>query len=59
IRNLSAVSESQTAARSRIADTDFAAQISELSKEQIKRQAGLALQAQANALSQQILSLLA
>lgn len=59
IRNLSAVSESQAAARSRIADTDFAAQISELSKEQIKRQAGLALQAQANALSQQILSLLA
>ena len=59
IRNLSSISESQAAARSRIADTDFAAQISELSKEQIKRQAGLALQAQANALSQQVLSLLA
>ncbi|MCP5014059.1 MAG: flagellin [Ketobacter sp.] len=58
IRNLSSVSESQTAARSRIADTDFAAQITELSKQQIKRQAGLALQAQANALSQQVLSLL-
>ncbi|RLU01586.1 flagellin [Ketobacter sp.] len=59
IRNLSSVSEAQTAARSRIADTDFASQITALSREQIKRQAGLALQAQANALSQQILSLLA
>lgn len=58
IRNLSSVAESQTAARSRIADTDFAAQITQLSREQIKRQAGLALQAQANALSQQVLSLL-
>ena len=58
IRNLSAVAESQSAARSRIADTDFASQITELSREQIKRQAGLALQAQANALSQQVLSLL-
>lgn len=58
IRNLSSVAESQTAARSRISDTDFAAQITELSREQIKRQAGLALQAQANALSQQVLSLL-
>ena len=59
IRNLSSVSEAQTAARSRIEDTDFASQITALSREQIKRQAGLALQAQANALSQQILSLLA
>ena len=59
IRNLSSVAESQTAARSRIEDTDFASQITALSREQIKRQAGLALQAQANALSQQILSLLA
>lgn len=58
IRNLSSVAESQSAARSRIADTDFAAQITQLSQEQIKRQAGLALQAQANALSQQVLSLL-
>lgn len=58
IRNLSAVAESQTAARSRISDTDFASQVTELSREQIKRQAGLALQAQANALSQQVLSLL-
>ena len=59
IRNLSSVAESQTAARSRIEDTNFASQITALSREQIKRQAGLALQAQANALSQQILSLLA
>ena len=58
IRNLSAVSESQSAARSRISDTDFASQITDLSQQQIKRQAGLALQAQANALSQQVLHLL-
>lgn len=58
IRNLSAVSESQSAALSRIQDTDYAAQIAEFSREQVKRQAGLALQAQANAISRQVLSLL-
>lgn len=58
IRNLSAVSESQTAALSRTRDTDYAAQIAEVSREQVRRQAGIALQAQANALSRQVLALL-
>ena len=58
IRNLSSVSESQSAALSRVQDTDYAAQIAELSREQVKRQAGIALQAQANAISRQVLSLL-
>lgn len=58
IRNLAAVAESQTAALSRIQDTNFASQVAELSKQQVKRQAGIALQAQANALSQQVLVLL-
>ncbi|HVK98488.1 MAG TPA: flagellin [Dongiaceae bacterium] len=58
IRNLSSVSESQSAALSRVQDTDYAAQIAELSREQVKRQAGIALQAQANALSRQVLALL-
>lgn len=58
IRNLSSVSEAQSAANSRIADTDFASQLAELSKGLVKQQAGIALQAQANAMSQQILGLL-
>ncbi|MCG8667780.1 MAG: hypothetical protein MI867_00070 [Pseudomonadales bacterium] len=58
IRNLSNAAESQEAARSRIADTDFAQQISELSKTLVKRQAGIAIQSQANAQSQQVLQLL-
>ena len=58
IRNLQSVSESQQAARSRIADTDFASEIAERSKNLLQRQAGIAIQAQANAQSQSILSLL-
>jgi len=58
IRNLSAVSESLSAANSRIKDADFAAETAELSKNQVLQQAGISVLAQANALPQQALSLL-
>ena len=58
IRNLSAVSESLAAANSRIRDADFAAETANLSKNQVLQQAGISVLAQANALPQQVLSLL-
>lgn len=58
IRNLSQSAENQEAARSRIADTDYAKQLSELTKNLVQQQAGIAVQSQANARSQQILQLL-
>jgi len=58
IRNLSAVSESLAAANSRIRDADFAAETAELSKNQVLQQAGISVLSQANALPQQVLSLL-
>lgn len=58
IRNLSAVAESLSAANSRIRDADFAAETAELSKNQVLQQAGISVLAQANALPQQVLSLL-
>lgn len=58
IRNLTAVSESLTAANSRIRDADFAAETANLSKNQVLQQAGISVLAQANALPQQALSLL-
>jgi len=58
IRNLSAVSESLSAANSRIKDADFASETAELSKNQVLQQAGISVLAQANALPQQALSLL-
>ncbi|MAR92452.1 MAG: flagellin [Pseudomonadales bacterium] len=58
IRNLSAVSESLSAANSRIRDADFAAETANLSKNQVLQQAGISVLAQANALPQQVLSLL-
>ncbi|WP_430459567.1 flagellin [Thalassolituus sp. LLYu03] len=51
-------SENTASARSRIMDTDFATATSELTKEQIKNQAQIAVQAQANGNAQQILRLL-
>lgn len=51
-------SENVSAARSRIQDTDFAAETAELSRTQILQQAGTAMLAQANAGSQNVLSLL-
>ena len=58
ISNLQVSVENQTAARSRIMDTDFAAETANLSRSQILQQAGNAMVAQANALPQQVLKLL-
>lgn len=58
ISNLSNISENTSAARSRIQDTDFAAETAELSRNQILQQAGIAMLSQANAAPQNVLSLL-
>ena len=58
IANLQTSVENQTAARSRIMDTDFAAETANLSRAQILQQAGNAMVAQANQLPQQVLKLL-
>lgn len=58
IRNLNQTSESLSAARSRIRDTDFAAETAELTRVQILQQAGVAMLSQANAAPQTVLSLL-
>jgi flagellin len=58
ISNLTAFSQSQTAAKSRIVDADFAAETAKLSKSQILQQAGTAMLAQANQLPSGVLSLL-
>jgi len=58
ISNLQNISENASAARGRIRDTDFAAETSELTKNQILQQAGTAILAQANQLPQAVLSLL-
>ena len=58
VSNLQTASENQAAARSRIQDTDFAAETANLTRAQILQQAGTAMLAQANALPQQVLSLL-
>jgi len=58
ISNLSVQSENLSAARSRIQDTDFAAETAELTRNQILQQAGTAMLAQANQVSQGVLSLL-
>ncbi len=58
ISNLMISVENQTAARSRIIDADFAIETANLSRAQILQQAGNSMIAQANALPQQVLSLL-
>ena len=58
ISNLQIAIENQTAARSRILDTDFAAETARLSRANILQQAGNAMVAQANQLPQQVLQLL-
>lgn len=58
IANLSNVSENVSAARSRIQDTDFAAETAELTKFQITQQASTSILAQANQRPQAALSLL-
>ena len=58
ISNLQISIENQSAARSRIIDTDFAAETANLSRAQILQQAGNAMVAQANQLPAQVLQLL-
>ena len=58
IDNLMSVSENTSAARSRIVDADFAAESASLAKSQILQKAGTAMLSQANASTQDILSLL-
>ena len=58
VSNLMNVSEFTTAARSRIADADFAAESARLAKAQVLQQSGTAMLAQANASSRLALSLI-
>ena len=58
VRNNANVIENQSAARSRVMDTDFAKETANLTRTQILQQAGTAMLAQANALPQNVLSLL-
>ncbi|GBG12998.1 flagellin [Novimethylophilus kurashikiensis] len=58
VSNLQTTSENLSASRSRIQDTDFAAETANLSRTQVLQQAGVAMLAQANALPNTVLSLL-
>lgn len=58
IRNLSNISENVASARSRIRDTDFAAETAELTRNQIVQQASISVLSQANQRPQSALSLL-
>ncbi|PCI73345.1 MAG: hypothetical protein COB38_01185 [Gammaproteobacteria bacterium] len=58
ISNLQNIVENVSAARSRIRDTDYAIETSNLAKNQVLQQAGLSVLSQANASSQSVLSLL-
>ena len=58
VSNLASASENISAARSRIQDTDFAAETAAMSKANILQQAGTAMLAQANSAPQNVLSLL-
>ncbi len=58
ISNLQTSAENMTASRSRIRDTDFAAETANMTRAQILQQAGTAMLAQANAIPQNVLKLL-
>ena len=58
VANIQIAAENTTAARSRIMDTDYAAETANLTRSQILQQAGNAMLTQANQLPQQVLSLL-
>lgn len=58
VANTMTTVENTMAAKSRIVDADFAAETSNMTKSSILQQAGVAMLAQANALPQQILTLL-
>ncbi|MFW5448046.1 MAG: flagellin [Methylophagaceae bacterium] len=58
VANIQIASENLSAARSRIMDADFAAETANLTRAQILQQAGTAMLSQANAIPQNVLSLL-
>jgi flagellin len=58
VSNLQTASENLSASRSRIQDTDFAAETANLTRAQILQQAGTAMLAQANSLPNNVLTLL-
>lgn len=58
IGNLQVAAENQSSARGRIMDADYASETANLSRAQILQQAGMAMLTQANAMPQQVLSLL-
>jgi len=58
ISNLSNIIENVSASRSRLRDTDYALETSNLAKSQVLQQAGLSVLSQANAQAQGVLSLL-
>lgn len=58
IANLQVSAENMSSSRSRIRDTDFAAETANLTRAQILQQAGTAMLAQANQIPQQVLQLL-
>ena len=58
VANLAATTENLTASRSRIQDTDFAAETAALTRARILQQAGIAVLAQANSQPQAVLALL-
>ena len=58
VANLQTSSENLAASRSRIQDADFASETANLTRAQILQQAGTAMLAQANALPQNVLTLL-
>jgi len=58
ITNLQTTAENLTASRSRIQDADFAAETAALTRAQILQQSGIAMLSQANALPNNVLSLL-
>ena len=58
ISNLQVAVESQSAARSRIMDADFAAETASMTRAQVLQQAGVAMLSQANAMPNTVLSLL-
>lgn len=58
IRNLDNVSENLSAANSRIRDADFAAETTNMTRSQILQQAGISMLSQANAQTQNVMSLL-
>ncbi|SIK90179.1 A-type flagellin [Mycobacteroides abscessus subsp. abscessus] len=58
VSSLRTTSENLSASRSRIQDTDFAAETASLTRAQILSQAGTAMLAQANSLPNNVLTLL-